>query len=355
MRVWLSVGVVLAVVAGAISLPLVASADAHADALTRYRATAAALPGEASRLGGAIAAFDAGHADLARLSGVIDTLRATPAGTLSPAQHAALDEAAAGIAPALSLTPGEQPTAPEAAATARSTTDELASAASTVRQQERREQGWLSTTTQATREVGLEETVAGALLGALVTGAAAEGDQPAIPSLGDASTAALALYPRAAQPAKDSVAAAVKAAQVAAAAGATVDAELLAYAARVTDAHASQDAVDAAAAAQQAAAAAAAAQAAAQAKRSAASSGSTAPHSTPVNTFGGFPMPVFRSHVPKVTAEDAYSPGCTGVPAETIQAGAHGLMIITLDYLTPYDYRTFVTDDGWGLTVIDCG
>lgn len=355
MRGWLSMAV-LAVVVAAVSVPVVVSARTHDDALARYRSAASALPGESNRLNGALADFATAHHELARIAGVVDTLRATPAGTLLPAQHAELDETAVGIASALSSVPGEQSTAPEATATMRSTTDALSAAAATLNQQERREQDSLSTTDQAVEAEHVEASVAAAVLDELVTGTSAEGDQPALPGLGDASSDALALYPRAAQASKDAVTAAVKAAEVAADAGASVDAELLVYADRVQSAHASQDAADkaAAAAAAQAAAAAAAAQ---QARRSSASgSGGSGPGTTngsSVNPTHG--PPVFRSHVTKVIAEGAYTPGCTGAPAQTLQSGQHGLLVITLDYDTPYDYRTFTTDDGWGLTVIACG
>jgi len=358
MRVWLSIGVISAVVAAAVTVPLVASADAHDQALARYRSAASALPGESSRLDGAIASFDTTRDDLSRIGGVIEKLRATPAGTLLAAQHAALDEASVEIASALALTPGEQPTAPEAAASTRSTTDELASAAVTLEQQERREQGWLSTTEQSARAAGIADAVAAAVLDAVVTGTPADGDHPALPGLGDASSAALALYPRADQAAKDAVTAAVAAARVAAGARASVDAELLAYADRVQAAHASQEAADAAAAA--AAAQAAAAQAAAAQAAEAQSTGWST--SSSGGSSGGAragwpnpaPPPVFRSHVPKVTPEGAYTPGCSGTATETLQAGAHGMLMITLDYDDPYDYRAFTTADGWGLTVIAC-
>ena len=359
MRVWLPIGVISAVIAAAISVPLVASADAHDQALARYRSAASALPGESSRLDGALAGFDATHDDLSRIGAIVEKLRATPAGTLLATQHAALDEASVEITSALALAPGEQPTGPEAAASTRSTTDELASAAVTLEQQERREQTWLSTTEQSARAAGIADAVAAAVLDALVTGTPADGDQPALPGLGDAASAALALYPRADQPAKDAVTAAVAAARVAADARASVDAELLAYADRVQAAHASQDAADAAAAA--AAAQAAAAQVAAARAAGAESTGSSNSGSGSSSGGGGqtgwpnpAPPPVFRNHVPKVTPEGAYTPGCSGTATETLQSGEHGMLLITLDFAYPYAYSTFTTADGWGLTVIEC-
>ena len=62
------------------------------------------------------------------------------------------------------------------------------------------------------------------------------------------------------------------------------------------------------------------------------------------------------SHTPQVATDiTTYDPGChPRTVYETIQAPNHGVSLLRLVYSFPYDYSTFVTDDGWGVTVYEC-
>ncbi|MFJ8896835.1 hypothetical protein ACIRCZ_19790 [Leifsonia sp. NPDC102414] len=65
---------------------------------------------------------------------------------------------------------------------------------------------------------------------------------------------------------------------------------------------------------------------------------------------GGGPAPV--DHTPHVTANGNYQPGCDGSLMYTQSTSSGGGIIIDVPYA--YTYKTFPTDDGWGLNVYAC-
>lgn len=351
--------VAAAVVAAAVVVPIAGSEAAHADALRRYHSDVTALASLTVRLDGAATELAAARADLVGVDDVLATLRATPEGVLPPEHHALLDAAADADATALAQPTGEQPTAQEAVAGETATTTTIRAAHDTLARQLSRERRWLHITDDALRATRTREAITAETLRRLVTGAPADGDQPAIPALAAVSASVLDAYPRADASTRAALTAAATTAATAADADATVSAELLAFVARARDVHDSQDTADRAAAE-------AAARAAEEARRAAEDRAATrsggAGGSGGGSGSGGSrqvtlpPPPDFTliAHNPQVYANGDYVPGCVGVPASTRQAANHGYEIITLEYDSPYTYETFSTPDGWGLTVYDC-
>ncbi|WP_374007946.1 hypothetical protein [Leifsonia sp. LS-T14] len=352
---------VLLVTGAAITLPLASAASAHEAALDRYRAAWADVQRIGAQLSAVESDADTERAAVERLKGTISTLRASPSGVLPDGDHALLDGAADRIGAVLALVPSERPGAPEAVASHRSDTETLMGASFTLERQARREAGWLAAALDAVRGLRTQHDTSTAMLGQLVTGSAADGDRAAVPGLDTATAALLAAFPRADAASRDALAAAANRAAAAAGAGALVEAELADFVVRAQDVRASQEAND------RAAAEAAARAAAEEARRSSqqASPGTRSPSggaSAPgAWGTGSHPLPPpppnfgqFVAHNPNVYASGYYLPGCSGVPSYTLQAANHGFQIISLDHDYAYDYRTFSTADGWGVTVIDC-
>lgn len=278
-----TIAVALVLVAAAVAVPI-STASAHGAAVDRYEAASSRL----DRLTDQLSAVNSRCTDvtevLVSLSQTVETLRSSPAGVLPTSHHDVLDAAAVDIERVLAQRSGEAPGEQEATAFTDSTTEELTAAAITVERQTRREVAWLDATRAAVRKADSQRDATKALLAQLVTGAEQSGDQPRIDSLETAGTALLAAYPRADTATRAALTAAAGVARTAADAGATVEAELLAFVARAHDLAASQEAADRAAA--EAAARAAAEEAARAAARSrsesSASSGGSGSGSAPI-------------------------------------------------------------------------
>ncbi|GAB3586489.1 hypothetical protein GCM10027406_36670 [Leifsonia lichenia] len=268
-RVTSTIVVALVLVAAAVAVPI-SAASAHGAAVDRYEAAGSRLDRLTDQLSAVKLRFADATEVLVGLSRTVETLRSSPAGVLPTSHHAVLDAVAVDIGRALAQRPGEAPGEQEATASTDAATDELTAAAITVERQTRRETAWLDATRAALRKADSQRDATKALLAQLVTGAEKSGDRPAIDPLETAGTALLTTYPRADAAARAALTAAAGVARTAADAGATVEAELLAFVARAHDLAASQEAADRAAA--EAAARAAAEEAARAAARSASKS-----------------------------------------------------------------------------------
>ncbi|MGJ4844883.1 hypothetical protein [Leifsonia sp. Le1] len=255
----------LVLAAAVVAVPI-STAAAHAAAVDRYEAAGVRLDRLTDQLAAAQSRFASASDALVSLSGTVATLRSSPAGVLPATHHTVLDAVAGDIEKALAQRSGEAPGEQEATASADSTTEELTEAAVTVERQTRREAGWLDATRVAIDSAEEQRDATNVLLAQLVTGAKHSDDRPAIDPLETAGTALLAAFPRADAASRAALTTAAGEARTAANAGATVEAELLAFVARAHDLATSQEAADRAAA--EAAARAAAEEAAREAAQS---------------------------------------------------------------------------------------
>jgi len=349
---------VLAMVVGStvIAASVAADAAAHTAASNRYREAVERVASLDGELAGALVDFDEARSALAGIGGTVDKLRSNAVGLLSAQELALLDGSHGRIVGALAVTPGEAGGPAEARASDGDPTSVLSAAARTLERQARRESGWLDATHDATLVQRVEHDSAAAVMVELVTGGAADGDRPAVEPLATAMSALLDAHPRAEEGPRQALVVSAETARTAASAGASVEVELLDVVSRADAVRHSQEAVDRAAA-EAAARAAEEASRTTQQRPSDDSSGS-GPSRTVHPPGGATPLPPphfsLVSHTPNVFANGMYEPGCGGVPSETIQAANHGYQLMSLDYDHGYDYRTFVTEDGWGVTVFDC-